>query len=394
VALNLLPSLPSAAGLEYDRDLIPAIDELSGLHREGVPGFQVVPNRVDDLLVRGQRPLHLVKVNELVLGVAVDELTRALEVASGVGISDSAHELDILLRHRAQYPAWTGGAPARLGERPCLVDPVAPRAATVCSSDVQLRSERGSGVSDPGAPSIFLAFAAGLVSFLSPCVLPLVPGYLSTVCGLQPSQLKVARRTALRVVVVRAGLFILTFSAIFILLGMTATGIGQTLADSRTTLEKVAGVAIIAMGVFFVVALFVPLLNKEWHPDALMERVGRGGPLVAGAAFAIAWTPCVGPALASILGLAATQATVAKGGALLAVYSAGLAVPFFLTAVAFNGATTAFAWVKRHYALINAVAGVLLISMGVLVLTGELFRLNVEAQKLLDRWDLNFFQDV
>jgi cytochrome c-type biogenesis protein len=249
-------------------------------------------------------------------------------------------------------------------------------------------------VTDPSAPSIFLAFAAGLVSFLSPCVLPLVPGYLSTVCGLTPSQLRGARGAALRVVAVRAGLFILTFSTIFILLGMTATGIGSALADNRTALEKVAGVAIIAMGVFFVLALFVPLLNREWHPEALLQRVGNGGPLVAGAAFAIAWTPCVGPALGSILGLAATQGTVAKGGALLAVYSAGLAVPFLLTALAFNQATTALAWVKRHYAVINGLAGALLISIGVLVITGELFRLNIEVQKFLDQWDLNFFQEV
>jgi cytochrome c-type biogenesis protein len=102
----------------------------------------------------------------------------------------------------------------------------------------------------------------------------------------------------------------------------------------------------------------------------------------------------VGPALASILGLAATQDTVAQGGALLAVYSAGLALPFLLTAVAFNRATTAFDWIRRHYGVINGVAGLLLIGIGVLVLTGELFRLNIEAQKVLDEWGLNFFQEV
>jgi cytochrome c-type biogenesis protein len=243
-------------------------------------------------------------------------------------------------------------------------------------------------------PSIGLAFAAGLASFLSPCVLPLVPGYLSTVCGLTPGELRAPRRTQLRGVVIRSGLFILTFSAIFILLGMTATGIGSALSDNRQTLEKVAGVAIIAMGVLFLLALFVPMLNREWRIDALAQRAGNGGPLVAGAAFAIAWTPCVGPALASILGLAATQDSVAEGGGLLAVYSLGLAVPFLITAVAFTRATTAFAWIRRHYALINGVAGVLLIAIGVLVFSGELFRLNIEAQQLLDDWGLNFWQDI
>jgi len=148
------------------------------------------------------------------------------------------------------------------------------------------------------------------------------------------------------------------------------------------------------MGVFFLLSLFIPMLNRDWHPDVLMERVGSGGPIVVGAAFAIAWTPCVGPALGAILGLAAVHDTVAEGGALLAVYSAGLAVPFLLTAIGFNRATTAFAWVKRHYSLINGLAGVLLIAIGVLVLTGELFRLNVEVQQFLDNWNLNFFEDV
>jgi len=249
-------------------------------------------------------------------------------------------------------------------------------------------------VSDSGTPSVLLAFAAGLVSFVSPCVLPLVPGYLATISGLSAEELRGSSGAQLRAVVLRAALFILTFSAIFIALGMTATGLGRTLTDHRQTLENIAGIAIIVMGAFFVLALFVPMLNREWRIDALAQRAGRGGPLVAGAAFAIAWTPCVGPALASILGLAATQDTVAKGGGLLAVYSAGLAVPFLITAIAFNRATTAFGWVKRHYALINGLAGILLIAIGVLVVSGELFRLNIEAQKLLDKWNLNFFQNV
>jgi cytochrome c-type biogenesis protein len=239
-------------------------------------------------------------------------------------------------------------------------------------------------LTDPAAPSIFLAFAAGLVSFLSPCVLPLVPGYLSTVCGLSPDELSSPSSAQLRRVLVRAGLFVASFSSIFILLGVTATGLGSWLLDNQDQLETIAGILIIALGVFFLLALAIPALNREWHPEGLMERVGRGGPIVAGAAFAIAWTPCVGPTLGAILGLAQTTDTVLEGGALLAVYSAGLAIPFLATAVAFNRATTAFAWVKRHYAAINAIAGLLLIAIGVLVITGELAVLNREAQRALD----------
>jgi len=136
-------------------------------------------------------------------------------------------------------------------------------------------------VNDPGAPSIFLAFAAGLVSFISPCVLPLVPGYLATVSGLTPDELRTSRSVEMRTVVTRSALFILSFTAIFVGLGMTATGLGRTLSDSRDTLEKFAGIAIIAMGVLFVVALFVPMLNREWHlgsdETALALGLGREG---------------------------------------------------------------------------------------------------------------------
>ena len=241
------------------------------------------------------------------------------------------------------------------------------------------------------APSLALAFAAGLVSFLSPCCLPLVPGYLATVSGSAPQDL--GRRVDRRVLA-RSAMFVGTFSLIFILLGLGATAIGSFLFDNQPTLNKVAGVTIIAMGALFLGSVFVPRLNRDWHPEGLIERAGRGGPVVAGAAFAIAWTPCVGPALGAILGLASTSSGTAEGGLLLAVYSAGLALPFLGTAIAFNAATRAFGFFKRHYAAIQAGSGAVLIAMGVLVLTGELFRLNIEVQQFLDRYGLNFFQSL
>jgi cytochrome c-type biogenesis protein len=240
-------------------------------------------------------------------------------------------------------------------------------------------------------PSLALAFAAGFVSFVSPCCLPLVPGYLATVAGAGPSQL--GSRVDPRVVG-RSAVFVTTFSLIFVLFGLGATAIGAFLFDNQPTLNKVAGVAIIAMGLLFVGSLFFVRLNAEWRPERLVERAGRGGPVVAGAAFAVAWTPCVGPTLGAILGLASTTAGTGQGALLLSVYSAGLAVPFLFSAVAFNAATRTFAIFKRHYAAIQAGAGVLLIAMGVLVLTGELFRINVEVQQFLNRLDLNFFQKV
>jgi cytochrome c-type biogenesis protein len=241
------------------------------------------------------------------------------------------------------------------------------------------------------SPSIALAFAAGLVSFVSPCCLPLVPGYLATVCGMRVED--VGRRVDARVLG-RSLTFIGTFSAVFVLLGLGATALGAFLFDSQPVLNKVAGIAIMVMGALFVASAFVTRLNREWRPPGLIERAGRGGPVVAGAAFAIAWTPCVGPTLAAILGLATTQQGTADGAALLAVYSAGLGVPFLLSAVGFSAATRSFRSLKRHWPAVQAGSGAVLIAMGTLVLTGELFRLNIEIQQALDGLGLNFFQDV
>src|ERR1700704_2681336 len=152
---------------------------------------------------------------------------------------------------------------------------------------------------DPAAGvGVFAALAAGIVSFLSPCVLPLVPGYLSAVSGVSAAELDSA---GWRRVLGPSLLFVASFSAIFIALGLTATGLGATLQDHKQLLTKISAALIIAMGVLFVASLFVTRLNREWHVDGLLERAGKGGPIVAGSAFAIAWTPCIGPTLGAIL---------------------------------------------------------------------------------------------
>ena len=189
----------------------------------------------------------------------------------------------------------------------------------------------------------------------------LVPGYLSAVSGIRPGEIE---RAPTWKVLGPSLLFVVSFSAIFIVLGLGATKLGSTLNDHIDTLEKISGGVIIAMGVFFLATPFVARLNREWHVDALMARAGSGGPVLAGAAFAIAWTPCIGPTLGAILTAAALSETTGRGAYLLAWYSAGLAIPFLLTAVAFNRMTTVFAAVKRHYAVIVATGGAILIVMG------------------------------
>jgi cytochrome c-type biogenesis protein len=246
--------------------------------------------------------------------------------------------------------------------------------------------------SDPAAGvGIFAALAAGIVSFLSPCVLPLVPGYLSAVTGVSASELDQA---GWRRVLGPSLLFVASFSMIFILLGLTATGLGSTLQDHKETLQKISAALIVFMGVLFVSSLFVTRLNREWHVEALLSRAGRGGPIVAGAAFAIAWTPCIGPTLGAILSAAALADSWGRGAFLLAVYSAGLAIPFIATALAFSRMTTAFAVVKRHYQAIVAVGGVILIAMGILIWNGDLTQLNSEVQSWAESLGIDFWNHV
>jgi cytochrome c-type biogenesis protein len=241
--------------------------------------------------------------------------------------------------------------------------------------------------------TVIAAFAVGFVSFVSPCVLPLVPGYLSAVSGVSIAEMRSGEHK-LSAVLWPAIVFCLSFTLMFVALGMTATGLGSTLRESKQTLDVVAGIVIVAMGVFFLLTPFVPRLNREWRPDALISRAGAGGPIIAGLAFAVAWTPCVGPTPASILAAASTSDSVGHGGVLLAFYSCGLAVPFLLTALAFDRATTAFRWIRDRYLLVTAVSGAVLVLMGVLMLTGELTRLNVEAQSLLQDLGLDFLYRV
>jgi cytochrome c-type biogenesis protein len=224
--------------------------------------------------------------------------------------------------------------------------------------------------------AIPVAFGAGLISFLSPCVLPLVPGYLSAVAGGSPD--KVTRRR----VIGPSLTFVASFSVIFIALGLLGQRALRTALTGPTAL-KVSGALIVVMGVLFILSPLIPRLNRDFHVDALMQRAGRGGPILTGAAFALAWTPCTGPTLGAIVTAAGTSSSASHGAILLAVYCAGLGVPFLVTALAFGTATSAFTVVKRHYPLVIGVGGAVLISMGVLIFTGEFTQLNITVSHWL-----------
>ncbi|MCX6388731.1 MAG: sulfite exporter TauE/SafE family protein [Solirubrobacterales bacterium] len=225
-----------------------------------------------------------------------------------------------------------------------------------------------------------LAFAAGMLSFFSPFVLPLVPGYISVIAGVTPADLQ---NGSTRRVLVPSLIFVASFSFIFILLGLSATQIGSWLQGNKLILQKASGLMIIAMGLLFMLSPFIPQLSREWHPGGLIEKAGRGGPVVAGIAFAIAWTPCIGPTLTSILLVASNSGSPWKGASLLAFYSLGLALPFLGTALFFGWASSLFAAVKRHYAVLIVGGGAILVITGVFIFTGQFFQLNAQAQKWL-----------
>ena len=210
-----------------------------------------------------------------------------------------------------------------------------------------------------------IALLGGLVSFFSPCVLPLVPGYLSYVTGVSGTDLGDARRGR---TVAGASLFVIGFTAVFVSGGALFGYFGQTLQEYNGTLTKVLGVLMILMGVFFM-GLMPWMTQREFriHKKPVTGLVGA--PLL-GALFGIGWTPCLGPTLASVNALAFTEATAGRGAILSVAYCLGLGVPFVLAAIAFRKALGAFSWVKRHYVWVMRIGGGMMIVTGLLLLTG------------------------
>lgn len=221
-----------------------------------------------------------------------------------------------------------------------------------------------------GSIGFAVAFAAGVVSFLSPCVLPLLPGYLSFMTGIAVSDLGSER--SFKTVLGPSLLFVAGFTAVFTALGASASVLGSFLLDYRVFFERLAGVLIVGFGILMLGVIRVPWLYGEARVDMGRARTfGRGAAFVMGAAFAFGWTPCVGPVLGAILALAGTSADVGQGAALLLVYSLGLGIPFVATALLFGTAGPLLARLNRHALVINRVAGILLIMVGILILSGR-----------------------
>lgn len=228
--------------------------------------------------------------------------------------------------------------------------------------------------------TLLAAFGAGLLSFISPCVLPLIPGYLSYISGLSLDDMRggatsqaaatVAPGTRRRVIVSSLA-FILGFSLVFVALGATASAIGQFLMQRLPLLNRVAGAIIIVFGLHTMGVLRIEWLYQEKRVHTQKKPAGFLGAALVGIAFAFGWTPCIGPILAGIFAVAAARDTVGDGVQLLATYSLGLAVPFFATALAINRFFTALAKIRRHYHKIELVSGALLLVIGLLIFTNK-----------------------
>lgn len=226
-------------------------------------------------------------------------------------------------------------------------------------------------MSEPAALGFLVAFAAGLLSFLSPCVLPLVPSYVGFLTGMTLPEVTGRRRVALT----HALLFVSGFSLVFILLGASATALGRALNYYQVWLQRLGGVLIILFGLLCLGVFNPTLLSQERRLHLERKPVGYLGSVLVGMAFAAGWTPCIGPVLGAILGLAATSADVSRGMLLLAVYSAGLALPFLVAAVAVDSFLDWFQRFRRFLPWVMRISGVMLVFVGILLITGEFTRL-------------------
>ena len=224
--------------------------------------------------------------------------------------------------------------------------------------------------------SVPTSFLAGVISFLSPCVLPLVPGYVSLITGASIEQLRAAEEKSLaRTVLANSLGFVAGFSTVFVALGASASWVGQLLLSHKILLYRIAGIIIVLFGLHLVGLLKVAALYREKRFQPTVGKRGVIGAFVLGLAFAFGWTPCIGPILGAMLAIAATRETIYQGIFLLAVYSLGLAVPFVLTALGINRFLSFYGRFRKHLHAVEVFSGALLIVVGVMIFTNSLTRL-------------------
>ena len=328
-----------------------------------------------------------------VIGVSIDETGFEKKIQQILDSGEISYEIWLDPSNKFQFKFRTIGVPESfLIDREGMVvhqwkgefDPMSEETINIVESTIEGKEFELSSPSilnDGIIAGAAIAFSAGVLSFLSPCVLPLIPVYTSLITGLgikelsKNSSLKSNQR--LKFTATGKGvLFVIGFSIIFILLGTTVSFIGTLFLDAMQWIERIGGVILIVLGLHMAGIIHIKRLERQMSFDIAKRNSGKFGPLIVGMAFGAGWTPCIGPILAGILTIAATSSSVITGAGLLGIYSAGLAIPFLISAVAIDRFLIFFSKIKTKLLLIERISGFLFIGFGIVLLTGTMTLLN------------------
>jgi len=328
-----------------------------------------------------------------VIGVSIDETGFEKKIQQILDSGEISYEIWLDPSNKFQFKFRTIGVPESfLIDREGMIvhqwkgefDPMSEETINIVESTIEGKEFELSSPSilnDGIIAGAAIAFSAGVLSFLSPCVLPLIPVYTSLITGLgikelsKNSSLKSNQR--LKFAATGKGvLFVIGFSIIFILLGTTVSFIGTLFLDAMQWIERIGGVILIVLGLHMAGIIHIKRLERQMSFDIAKRNSGKFGPLMVGMAFGAGWTPCIGPILAGILTIAATSSSVITGAGLLAIYSAGLAIPFLISAVAIDRFLIFFSKIKTKLLLIERISGFLFIGFGIVLLTGTMTLLN------------------
>ena len=328
-----------------------------------------------------------------VIGVSIDETGFEKKIQQILDSGEISYEIWLDPSNKFQFKFRTIGVPESfLIDREGMIvhqwkgefDPMSEETINIVESTIEGKEFELSSPSilnDGIIAGAAIAFSAGVLSFLSPCVLPLIPVYTSLITGLgikelsKNSSLKSNQR--LKFAATGKGvLFVIGFSIIFILLGTTVSFIGTLFLDAMQWIERIGGVILIVLGLHMAGIIHIKRLERQMSFDMAKRNSGKFGPLIVGMAFGAGWTPCIGPILAGILTIAATSSSVITGAGLLGIYSAGLAIPFLISAVAIDRFLIFFSKIKTKLLLIERISGFLFIGFGLVLLTGTMTLLN------------------
>jgi cytochrome c-type biogenesis protein len=254
------------------------------------------------------------------------------------------------------------------------------------------------GATRDAASNLYLlvAFGGGIISFLSPCVLPIVPGYLSLVSGLTLGEIEEAQATQLKRIALMTALFVAGFTAVFVLLGLATTAISQSLFENQSTLTRISGGLVLLMAAYLAGSqlLTTPRLYQEFRFQPHLERFGPIAAPVAGVAFGLGWTPCIGPILGTVLGFAATGQELGRAALLLTAYSLGLGVSFLVVGLAFGRFAAPLGWVKRHSKALTLVSAAILAVFGLILLTDQLSTVTARIQDVMESLGLDSLVEI